>query len=206
MSNIFKSKLFLFIIIIFFIIYFATLLKKMNIESYRMFNLQNIYSTITLEENNYKYNLLGNGFYTYKVKEEPEVVAHSFTNTRKNIFLFDLDDRVVKHYYDKWIDDYKENFIVNEKYEDCRYLWHNEKSWIYSFEAYVNVSNYDEMMQATEAIIRFDNFMKHFDICEKFYIYYNNQKIYPHNASNGSDDYIRQSAITQFNKIENEEK
>ena len=116
-----------------------------------------------------------------------------------------MEDRVVKSYYDKWVDNYKENFKVNEKYEDCTYLWHREKNWIYSFEAYVNVSSYNEMIQATEAIIRFKNFMSHFDICEKFYIYYKNRRIYPSNFSFQSSEQVRKSAIDQFNRIEKEE-
>ena len=100
----------------------------------------------------------------------------------------------------------KKTLKVNEKYEGIVHIYGNrEKNWIYSFEAYVNVSSYNEMIQATEAIIRFKNFMSHFDICEKFYIYYKNRRIYPSNSSFQSSEVVRKSAIDQFNRIEKEE-
>ena len=203
--KIFQSKILKLLLIVFFILYCVLATIRTNEESDRIFNLRILYTTITLKENSYKYNLLGDGYYTYNIKEEPDILAHSFTNRRKEIFFFDMEDRVVKSYYDKWVDNYKENFKVNEKYEDCTYLWHREKNWIYSFEAYVNVSSYNEMIQATEAIIRFKNFMSHFDICEKFYIYYKNRRIYPSNFSFESSEVVRKSAIDQFNSIEKEE-
>ena len=105
------------LLIVFFILYCVLATIRTNAESDRIFNLRTLYTTITLKEKSYKYNLLGDGYYTYNIKEEPDIIAHSFTNRRKEIYLFDMEDRVVKSYFDKWIDNYKGNFKVNEKYD-----------------------------------------------------------------------------------------
>lgn len=106
--------------------------------------------------------------------------------------------------YDKSIFEFLPNFLRVNFYFDkdvLEYLnLNNENKY-----GTVNVSSYNEMIQATEAIIRFKNFMSHFDICEKFYIYYKNRRIYPSNFSFQSSEVVRKSAIDQFNRIEKEE-
>ena len=66
--------------------------------------------------------------------------------------------------YDKSIFEFLPNFSRVNFYFDkdvLEYLnLNNENKY-----GTVNVSSYNEMIQATEAIIRFKNFMSHFDIC-----------------------------------------
>ena len=89
--------------------------------------------------------------------------------------------------YDKSIFEFLPNFLRVNFYFDKDVL------------EYLNLNN--ENKYGTEAIIRFKNFMSHFDICEKFYIYYKNRRIYPSNSSFQSSEVVRKSAIDQFNRI-----
>ena len=56
--KIFQSKILKLLLIVFFILYCVLATIRTNAESDRIFNLRALYTTITLKENSYKYNLL----------------------------------------------------------------------------------------------------------------------------------------------------
>ena len=62
------------------------------------------------------------------------------------------------------------------------------------------------MLNATETIIKFRNYMNYPQIIVESYIKYDNKLILPHNVSNQKDDEIRESARTQFDLIKKGER
>ena len=63
------------------------------------------------------------------------------------------------------------------------------------------MNNYEELLEATETIIKFRKYMSYPQIIVESYIKYNDNFILPHNASIQTDDEIRKSAKEQFLSI-----
>lgn len=166
-------------------------------------NLKSIY-LMNFEEQIVKSDITGNGFFIYKMKEIPELEIHAISKKEDDTFIQDVDARMYKYFFEKWNSPNKNKFTVEESYADCTYGWHTQKNWILEFKTYIEVNSYEEMIEATEMIIEFIDYMSYPQIIVESYIKYKNQFILPHNVSLQNDDEIRQSAKTQFWNIENE--
>ncbi len=174
---------------------------QMKYKLARINNLKSIY-LMDFEEKIVKSDITGNGFFIYKMREIPELEIHAISKKEDDTFIQDVEARMYQYFFEKWNSPNKSKFIVEENYEDCTYGWHTQKNWILEFETYIEVNSYEEMIDATEMIIEFIDYMSYPQIIVKSYIKYKNQFILPHNVSIQNDDEIRQSAKIQFWKIE----
>lgn len=73
-----------------------------------------------------------------------------------------------------------------------------KEDWILSYSTYIEVSNYDELVEATNDIINFLNYMDKDKMLVKSYIKYDGKLIMPHNVSDQSNEEILKSAERQF--------
>lgn len=137
-------------------------------------------------------NLFGNGFYVYRVKGNENIETHILLDGEnlKN----DLDARYYKYYFENWQDGDKDLFIVTESYEDSKTGLRTKQNWLLNYETYIEVSNYEEMIYATEAIIRFIEYIGNPNILTKSYIKVGEKLIQPHNSSAQTSDDIRKMA------------
>lgn len=169
-------------------------------ERSRISNLEDIYQ-LNFSEKAINTDITGNGFLTYKIAEIPEIEVHAVSKKEDNAFIEDTEARIYKYFFDTWNDLDKNKFKVEEYYEDYTYKLHTKKDWILKFKTYIEVNNYDELLDATETIIEFRKYMPYPQIIVGSYIKYNDNFILPHNASIQTDDEIRKSAKEQFLSI-----
>ncbi len=171
----------------------------------RISNLQSIYQ-LNFEEKSVNTDITGNGFLIYKIEEIPELEIHAIAKKNDNTFIEDVEAKIYKYFFDRWNNPDKNKFIVEESYDDYTYKLYRKKNWILRFKTYIEVNNYEEMLNATETIIKFRNYMNYPQIIVESYIKYDNKLILPHNVSNQKDDEIRESARTQFDLIKKGER
>lgn len=169
----------------------------------RITNLKSIYQ-LNFNEKTDNVDITGNGFLIYKIDEIPELEIHAISKKEDNTFIEDVESQMYKYFFDRWNDPEKNKFNVEESYEDYTYRFHTKKGWLLKFKTYIDVSNYEEMLKATEILIRFRNYMSFPQIIVESYIKYNNNLILPHNVSIQNDDEIRESAKNQFLSINTE--
>lgn len=192
------------ILIIIFILSCCFNLVQFKYKITRMNNLRSIYQ-LNFKEKSVDTDISGNEFLIYKIEEIPELEIHAIAKKYDNTFIEDVEAKIYKYFFDKWNNPDKNKFIVEESYDyyTCKL---SRKNWILKFKTYIEVNNYEEMLNATEIIIKFRNYMKYPQIIVKSYIKYDNKLILPHNVSNQKDDEIRESAKTQFDLIKNGER
>lgn len=187
-----------FILIIFNSIISTSQIKYSRIRK----NLMKTYCNNDVKEMASGTNIFGNGFYIYKLDNIPSIEIHSFFHKSKNIFVEDSSARICKYFWEKWEDAKKSDFIVYEKYEDYKYNFISKKGWILNYETYVEVKNYEEMLEAVETIIRFKKFMGNYSsIIIRSYIKIGNEMILPNNVSPQTNNEIRESAKRQYEEI-----
>lgn len=173
---------------------------RFKYERRRISNLEDIYQ-LDFTEKAINTDITGNGFLTYKIAEIPEIEVHAISKKDDNVFIEDTEARIYKYFFDVWNDLDKNKFKVEEYYEDYTYKLHTKKNWILKFKTYIEVNNYEELLEATETIIKFRKYMSYPQIIVESYIKYNDNFILPHNASIQTDDEIRKSAKEQFLSI-----
>ena len=78
----------------------------------------------------------------------------------------------------------KYKFISNEVYEDSSYGIITKKNWRLTFYTYIEVNNYEEMLEATEDIIRLLEFIGNRKIFVASYIKVGNEFIIPVGETN----------------------
>lgn len=210
-KNIFKRIITSISIIIFLFLilnYYLDILKYMRINE-----LNGQYS-LSFNEKRAGLNITGNGFYIYNVEEIPELEIHGFLHRGNDIFIEDTTERMYKYFFEKWKDPDKSKFHIDESYEDYKYGLHTEKNWFLRFKTYIEVNSYEEMLEATEIIIKFRNYMSYPEMIIESYIKYGDRFILPHNVSHQTDEEIRNMAKSEFldnnsnynyNRLKNEE-
>ena len=166
----------------------------------RMIALKSVYQ-LDFKEEKVNTDITGNGFLIYKIEEIPELEIHAIS-TKDDIFIEDFESRMYKYFFDRWNDSDKSKFVVEESYEDYTYGLHTKKNWLLKYKTYIEVSNYEEMLDATEIIIKFRDYMPYPQIIVESYIKYDNNYILPHNVSIQENDQVRESAIKLFLMIE----
>lgn len=176
---------------------------QLKYKTARITNLKSIYQ-LNFNEKTDNVDITGNGFLIYKIDEIPELEIHAISKKEDNTFIEDVESQMYKYFFDRWNDPEKNKFNVEESYEDYTYRFHTKKGWLLKFKTYIDVSNYEEMLKATEILIRFRNYMSFPQIIVESYIKYNNNLILPHNVSIQNDDEIRESAKNQFLSINTE--
>ena len=75
------------------------------------------------------------------------------------------------------------------------------KNGQFNYYTYIEVNNYEEMLQATEDIINFIEYMGNRSMIVRSYIKVNNSFIIPHGTQNESNEEIRESAKWQYNSL-----
>ena len=177
-------------------------IKKTSITQIIKASIKGDYDINITEEKPIKVNLLGNGFYSLKIENVPDLEVHIVIIEGQDIFIKDICDRLHKYYFEKWNDNDKYKFIIDEKYEDYQYGLTTKKNWFLSYKTYIDVNNFEEMMNATDAIIRFKKFMGNYSSMPiNSYIRIDNELILPHNVSLQSYESIKESAIMQYIQI-----
>ena len=141
----------------------------------------------------------GNGFYTFELENNPEIITHAFMKDDK--FGTDINARIYKYYFEKWNSPNKRFFIVNESYKDVSYLFINKKDWILNYKTYIDVNNYSEMLDAFEKIVEFISYMGDSYVLIDSYIRFNGELILPHNVSIQTYEHMKAMAIRQYISI-----
>lgn len=129
----------------------------------------------------------GRGFYQLRVKDIPDIVYNAVVtgdNFNETGYSSDFQSRYYKYYFEKWEDEHKYKFIPNEVYEDCSYGIITKKNWRLTFYTYIEVNNYEEMLEATEDIIRLLEFIGNRKIFVASYIKVGNEFIIPAGETN----------------------
>lgn len=191
------------VIITFIIIMLSSIISTSQMKNRRLIrSCMNIYLKEDFEEIPSNIDIWGNGFYIYKLENIPDLEIHAFFNKNKNVFIQDFNERIHKYFWEKWEDVNKESFVVKEEYEEYKLALTTKKSWILKYKTYIEVENYNEMLEAVETIIRFKKFMGEYSsIMASSYIKIGNEMILPNNVSPQTDDEIRESAKLQYIRI-----
>lgn len=144
----------------------------------------------------------GNGFYILETNDVPNIQMHVVVNGED--ISNDFNERYYKYYFEKWENENKNKFIVNETYEDYTYKTKTMKNWLLNYYTYIEVSNYEEMMEATEYIISFIEYIQNRKVLLRSYIKVKDELIIPHGTIDESNEEIRESAKNQYYKITKE--
>lgn len=104
----------------------------------------------------------GRGFYQLRVKDTPDIVYNVVVtgdDFGRTGYSDDFQSRYNKYYFEKWEDEHKDKFIPNEVYEDYPYGLITKKNLFLTFYTYIEVNSYEELLEASEDIIRFLEFI-----------------------------------------------
>lgn len=153
------------------------------------------------EESAIKTDLFGNGFYTYKLKAFPEIEVHCVFFPHKDLLITDLGDRLHKYFFEKWDDTAKDKFVPVETYSSYKFGYMKKSDWILDYHTYIEVNNYDEMLVATEDIIRFSEYISNGNTAPTCLIKIDNKFIQPKKGCNQTAENIRKCAIAEYNKL-----
>jgi len=189
-------------IILFILIVSSSIISTNNSKNARFRkSIIKIYSDADIKEISYKTDIFGNGQYVYKLGDIQELEIHGFYDKNKDIFVEDVSARIYKYFWERWNDSAKDKFKVVEKYIEYQNNVPIVREWILEYETYIEVENYNEMLEAVETIIRFKQFMGNYSsIIVKSYIKIGNEMILPNNTSPQTHDQIRKSAISQYER------
>lgn len=188
------------LLIIFSIFFSIHSIKQNELKMIRINDIETYYGS-KVKEIPVKTSFNGNGLYMYQMNNEPNILIHTYVIKDKNIFEKDTESRFYKYYFEKWQDAEKEKFIVEEKYEDVKCGLIFEKDWILKYRTIIEVKNYDEMISATKAIIRFIEYMGNRRVIVNSYIKVGDNLILPQNTNDLNNEEIMKSAIIQYNNI-----
>lgn len=187
------------IVLILIIVLFSVYSIKLNKTTKKIKGLIELDCNEEVELNSSKTLFGKNGFYEFKVKDNSEIKIHAFMENEN--FIDDTEDRFHKYYFENWNDEEKSRFIVEENYDECSYGLIKEKYWILNYKTFIEVNNYEEMLSATDLIIKFLEYMNEPSALVKCYIKIDNNFILPHNVSEQTNEQIREMAIMQYVKI-----
>lgn len=140
--------------------------------------------------------ITGNGFFIYTSKDIENNEIHVLKT--KERYVYDIDERYFKYYFERWEDKDKHLFKVVETYSDCKFGIKTKKDWFLHFDTYIYANTEEEVIYATEAIIRFVEFMNQPNILPHCFIQLEDRKILPHNYTGQTSEKIREMALTQY--------
>lgn len=142
----------------------------------------------------------GKGFYTLRLKDIPEIEYNAVVtdNNFYEGYSSDFVSRYYKYYFENWKDENKYKFVPNEVYEDNVYKFFKRENERLTFYTYIEVNSYEEMLEATEDIIRFIEYMGNNSITVGSYIKVGDELIIPSGKNN---EEIRKSAKWQYEEI-----
>ena len=141
----------------------------------------------------------GNGLFIYKLKELPQIKIRAirlYTSGED-----DTLDRINKYFFERWQDIDKNKFTAKEEYKKTSINVNNGENKLINYFTYIEVNNYDELLKATEAIIRYTKFTGKWKTTSKNIIKYADKEIIPNNRINQTDDEIREEAKKQYMNI-----
>lgn len=139
-----------------------------------------------------------NGVYTFIVKDKKEIEIHAIK--KWGTVQHDAESQYFKYYFERWEDSEKEKFIVDEGYVDTSSYEDKTTNWLLDYNTYIEVNNYQEMIDATEAIIRFLQYMNK-NINVDTYIRFNGIGILPNSFSPATYNQMRENAKLQYIQI-----
>lgn len=200
-GRIFKNILFIAIIIMLISSIYITHKNKVTRESIIMMRTYTNKETEIIKSD---IGWSGDGFYVYRITENPDIEIHALREG--NVLKSDVVSRVHKFFFEKWEDSEKNKFIVVENYEDCKYNLKNKENWLLKYQTYIEVNSYEQMIEATESIIRFEEYMKNPNLIVENYIKIGENLILPHNSYPQSDENIRENAKKLYFQTISEEK
>ena len=156
------------------------------------------------EEIPIKVNWLENGLYAYKTAKPIDIEVHAIFVNYKNLFIHDVNDRLHRYYFKNWEDEDKNKFVIDEHYEDDTYGFFKEKEWILVYETYIEASTYEEIIEATDVIIKYSNYIgNQVYIGSNIYIKYKGEIIRPIQSSNTKEDTIKTNVWREYNEVTN---
>ena len=141
-------------------------------------------------------NFFGKGFFVYKINDIGDNEMHVFKNG--DIYAYDLIDRYCKYFFEQWEDKDKHLFKIEETYSDYTLGLKTKKDWLLHYNTYIYASTEEEVIYATEAIIRFVEFMNKPNILANCHIMVGNTKITPNCYSGQTPEKIREMALTFY--------
>lgn len=154
------------------------------------------YSINNLEPVSRDINILGHGFYIYKSKDIEYYEIHVLRDNET--YKDDLNEVYCKYYFEKWEDKDKQLFKIVESYSDSTSGTKTKRDWFLNFDTYIYADTEEEVIYATEAIIRFVEFMDKPNILANCYIQIGDRKILPNNYSGQTAEQIREMALTLY--------
>ncbi len=149
-----------------------------------------------------KVNWFENGLYSYKIEDYPNEEIHAVFVSYKNIFMHDANDRLHKYYFENWKDEDRNKFVIDEHYEDCKHGFIKQEKWLLVYETYIETETYEDIIKATDIIIKYNNYIGNkMYIGSNVYIKYKDSIIKPIQASEMSEDLIRNNTKQMYNYI-----
>ena len=107
----------------------------------------------------------GNGEYYFKIKKVPEITFKATKNYSQ--IKDDLLDNLYKYLFENWTDSDKNKFIVAEEISEDGFL---------SYETYININTYDELISATDTVIKFIQYAENWNKINKKVVHVWQQK------------------------------
>lgn len=193
-----KSKMILIIIILNMLInIFKTYIYQKRIDIIE----QSVNTSV--QEIPIKVSLFGNGLYSYKITNYPIEEIHAIFVSYKNIFKHDINDRLHKFYFEDWKDEDKNKFVIDQHYEEGKHNFIKEKEWILVYETYIETNTYEELMEATNILIKYNNYIGDLMfVGSNMYIKYKGNIINPIQTCEMSDDFIKNNVNEQYKNID----
>jgi len=100
---------------------------------------------------------IGKKIYTYELKDIPNIHIHAVKDC-DNIQK-DMISQIKKYFFEKWEDKDKDKFIVECNYKDAKIGNKIKHNWLLDYNIYIKIENYEDLLEATEIILRFSNYM-----------------------------------------------
>lgn len=151
-----------------------------------------------------------NGEYYFEIKKFPEITfrATKYYGKVKD----DLTDHLHKYLFEHWNDKNKDNFTINEKFLEDGFL---------RYEFYITINTYNEMLEGTETIIRYLQYIENWNKENKkvinvwyqkegqfvipdnanFFLEKDGEHISPYNTMFQTADEIRENSKIQYIEI-----
>ena len=141
-------------------------------------------------------DLQGDGIYVFQSKKIPEITPHLIKRAGK----MDEDTlaRINKYYFEKWEDKDKSKFKVEEGFKENHINDERGNNFLIFFRTYIDVNNYQELVDATDAIIRFVEFKSDWKMPTDNFIRVGEDIIIPNNQLHQTTDEIKEEAKKQY--------
>ena len=155
-------------------------------------NLEHMYN-IKIREVSRDTDEKENGRYTFILKDNEEITFTAFKNGGD--LIDDYNDNCHKYYFEKWDNEYKNSFVIEEKLING----------ILNYSTYIEIQSYDEIESAVKKINRFIEYSKEdFKDTWKIYLKRDELMLYPYSILDASEQEVIDNAKKRYlNYIKN---